>query len=139
VALFIHRCQFSAPCDCQVGQHRGCCPPCSAQDHHQGGQGRRGVDRRCSSPRPGRPPPPRGGVQCHRLGADNHRCPSARVIFAFISVFPGHGPAARPHRLFDLRRHGRRRTSPSGGHGAQRPPAVEHRPQLLLHQLCLLT
>jgi hypothetical protein len=35
----------------------------------------------------------------------------------------------------DLRRHDRRRTSPSGGCSAQHPPAGEHRPRLLLHQL----
>jgi hypothetical protein len=29
-------------------------------------------------------------------------CPSTRAIFSFLGVFPGRGPAARPHRLFDL-------------------------------------
>jgi hypothetical protein len=37
-------------------------------------------------------------------------------------------PAGRPHRLFNLRRYGRRQTSPSGGCRAQRPSAGEHRP-----------
>jgi hypothetical protein len=46
--------------------------------------------------------------------------------------------AARLHRLFDLRRHDCRWTSPSGGHNAQRPPAGEHHPRHLLHQLRLL-
>jgi hypothetical protein len=44
------------------------------------------------------------------------------------------GLAARPHRLFDLRRYGCRQTSPLGGRSAQRPSAGEHRPRLL-HQL----
>jgi hypothetical protein len=73
-------------------------------------------------------------VQGRRLGADGYNCPSARAIFVFIVVFPSHGLTARPHRLFDLRRYGRRRTSPSGSRSAQRPPAGEHRPRLL-HQL----
>jgi hypothetical protein len=77
-------------------------------------------------------------VQGHRLGADGYRCPSARAILTFIGIFPGRGPATRPHRLFDLRRHGHRRTSPSGGRSAQRPPAGEHHPRLLLHQLHML-
>jgi hypothetical protein len=72
-------------------------------------------------------------VQGHRVGADGYRCPSARAILAFIGIFP----ATRPHRLFDLRRHGPRRTSPSGDRSAQRPPAGEHRPRLL-HQVRLL-
>jgi hypothetical protein len=74
-------------------------------------------------------------VQAARLliGADGYRCPSARAIFTFIGIFLSRGLAARPHCLFDLRRHGRRRTSPSGGRTAQRPPAGEHRPRLFLH------
>jgi hypothetical protein len=76
-------------------------------------------------------------VQAARLGADGYRCPLACAIFIFIVIFPGRGLAARPYRLFDLRRHGRRQTSPSGSRSAQRPPAGEHRPQLL-HQLRLL-
>jgi hypothetical protein len=67
-------------------------------------------------------------------GADSYNYPSACAVFVFIAIFPGRGLAARPHHLFDLRRHGRRRTSPSGGCSAQRPPAGEHRPRLL-HQL----
>jgi hypothetical protein len=74
-------------------------------------------------------------VQAARLLLDGYSCPSARAIFVFIVVFLGRGLAARPHRLFGLRRYGRRRTSPSGGRSAQRPPAGEHRPRLLLHQL----
>jgi hypothetical protein len=134
--LFIHRCRFSTPCGHHAGQQRGCCPPCSARGHRQGGRGCRGAGRRCPSPRPGRPPPPRG-VQGRRLGADGYSCPSARAIFVFIVVFPGRGLTAHPHRLFDLQRYGRRWTSPSGGRNAQRPPAGEHRPRLLhqLHQL----
>jgi hypothetical protein len=46
---------------------------------------------------------------------------------------PDCGPVARPRRLFDLRRHGRRQTSPSGGRSAQHPLAGEHRARLLLH------
>jgi hypothetical protein len=72
------------------------------------------------------------------VGADRYSCPSTCVIFVFIVVFPDRGLAARPHRLFDLRRHGHHRTSPSGDRSAQRPPAGEHRPRLLLHQLCQL-
>jgi hypothetical protein len=106
--LFIHHRRFSTPCGHHAGRHRGCCPPCLARG---------------------------GGVQGRCLGVDGYSCPSARVIFIFIVVFPGHGLVARPHRLFDLRRYGRRRTSPSGGCSAQRPPAGEHHPQLLLHQL----
>jgi hypothetical protein len=132
-ALFIHR-RFSAPCGHHAGRHRGCCPPCSAQGYRQGGRGRRGAGHRCASPRPGLPPPPQGRVQGHRLGADGYCCPSPRAIFVFIVVFPGRGLVARPHRLFDLRRHGRHRISPSGSCSAQRPPAGEHCPQLL-HQL----
>jgi membrane-associated phospholipid phosphatase len=128
---------FSAPCGHHTGRHRGYCPPCSARGHCQGGRGRRGAGHRCASPRPGRPPPPRG-VQGHRLGADGYSCPSARAIFVFIVFFLGCGLAARPHRLFDLRRHGRRRTSPSDGCSAQRPSAGEHRHRLLVHQLCQL-
>jgi hypothetical protein len=78
--------------------------------------------RRRPPPLPGRPPPPRGGVQGHRLGADGYSCPPVRVIFVFLVIFPSHGLAARPHHLFDQRRHGCRRTSPSGDHSAQRPP-----------------
>jgi hypothetical protein len=54
-----------------------------------------------------------------------------------IGIFPVRGPVARPHHLFDLQRHSRRRTSPSGGCSTQRPSAGEHRPRLL-HQLHLL-
>jgi hypothetical protein len=129
----VHPCRFSAPCGHHAGRHQGCCPPCSARGHHQGGCGRRGVDRRYPSSRSGRSPPPRGGVQCHRLGADGYSCPSARAIFVFIVIFPGRCLIARPHCLFDLQRHGRRRTSPSGGRNAQCSPAGEHRPRL--HQL----
>jgi hypothetical protein len=46
MALFIHRRRFSAPCGHHAGRPRDCCPPCSAQDHHQGGRGCRGVGRR---------------------------------------------------------------------------------------------
>jgi hypothetical protein len=53
------------------------------------------------------------------------------------TIFPGHDAAARLHRLFDLRRHGRHRTSPSGGRSAQHLLAGEHHPRLL-HQLRLL-
>jgi hypothetical protein len=136
MTLFIHRRRLSAPCGRHAGRHRGCCPPCLTRAHHQG---RRGTGRRCPSPHPGRPPPPPphgGGVQGHRLGADGYRCPSTRAIITFIGIFPGRGPAACPHCLFDLRRHGRHRTSPSGSCGAQCPPADEHRPRLL-HQLRL--
>jgi hypothetical protein len=133
MVLFIHS-WFSAPCGHHTGQHRGCCAPYSAQGHRQEGRGRRGADCRCLSPRPGRPPPRRGGVQGRRRGADGYSCPSARAIFVFIVIFPGQGLAARPHRLFDLRRHDHRRTSPSGGRSAQHPPAGEHRSRLL-HQL----
>jgi hypothetical protein len=77
------------------------------------------------------------GVQGHRLEADGYNCSSARAIFVFIVIFPGRGLAARPHRLFDLRRHDRRWTSPSGSRSAQRSPASEHHPRLL-HQLCQL-
>jgi hypothetical protein len=87
------------------------------------------------SPRPGRLSPPRGGVQGHLFGADGYNCPLARAIFVFIIVFPDRGLATRPHRLFDLQRHGRRRTSPLGGCSAPRPPAGKYRPRLLLHQL----
>ncbi len=55
------------------------------------------------------------------------------LLVVVIVIFPDRGLAARPHRLFDLRRRGCCRTSPSGSCSAQRPPAVEHRPQL--HQL----
>jgi hypothetical protein len=82
------------------------------------------VEAQAAVVRPDRPPPPRGGVQGHRLGADGCSCPSARAIV----VFPGRGLIARPHRLFNLRRHGRRRTSPSRGCSAQRPPTGEYRP-----------
>jgi hypothetical protein len=60
--------------------------------------------------------------------------PSARAIF-FIIIFPSRGLVARSDRLFDLQRHGRHRTLPSGSHSAQRLPAGEHRPRLLLDQL----
>jgi hypothetical protein len=132
VALFIRR-RFSAPCGHHAGRHRGCCPLCLARGHHQGGRGRRDAGCRCVLPRPGRPPPPRG-VQGHRLGADGYSCPSARAIFIFLVIFPDCGLIARPHHLFDLRRHGRRRTSLSGGCSVQRPSAGEHHPRLL-HQL----
>jgi hypothetical protein len=122
MTLFIHRHRFSAPCGRHAGRHRGCCPPCSARGHHQGGRGRRGAGRHCPSPRLDRLPPPRGGVQGHRLGADGYRCPSARAIFVFIVIFPGRGLTACPHRLSDLRRHGCYRTSPLGDRNAQRPP-----------------
>jgi hypothetical protein len=112
---------------------RDCYPPCSARGHRQRGRGRRGAGRRCPSPRPGRPPPLGGGVQGRRLGVDSYNCPSARAIF--IVAFPRRGLAARPHRLFDLRRHGRPQTSSSGVRSAQRPLAGEHRHRLLLHQL----
>jgi hypothetical protein len=139
VALFIHHHRFSAMCGRHVERHRGCCPPCSARGHHQEGRGRRGVGRRYPSPRPGHPPPPRGGgVQGHHLVADGYRYPSACAILAFIGIFPDRGPGARPRCLFNLRRHGRHRTSPSGDRSAQRPPADEHHPRLLLHQLRLL-
>jgi hypothetical protein len=130
--LFIRR-RFSAPCGHHGGRHRGCCHPCSVRGHHQGGQGRRGAGHRCPSPRLGRPPPPRG-VQGHCLGADGYNCPSACAIFVFIVIFLGRGLVAHPHRLFDLRRHGHRRTSPSSDCSVQRPPAGEHHPRLL-HQL----
>jgi hypothetical protein len=74
-------------------------------------------------------------VQGHCLGADSYSCPSARAIFIFLVIFPGRGLAACPHHLFNLRRHGRRRTKPSGGRSAQRSPAGEHRPRFFLHQL----
>jgi hypothetical protein len=139
VALFIHRRRFSTLCGRHVGRHRGYCPPCSARGHHQGGRGHRGAGRHYPSLHPGRLlPPRRGGVQGHRLGVDGYRCSSARTILAFIGIFPGRGPAARPHRLFDIRRHGHRRTSPSGDRSAQRLPAGKHHLQLLLHQLRLL-
>jgi hypothetical protein len=67
----------------------------------------------------------------HRLGADGYHYPSARAILAFIGIFTSHGPTARPHRLFDLRKHGHRRTSPLGNRSTQRPPAGEHHPRLL--------
>jgi hypothetical protein len=51
---------------------------------------------------------------------------------------PRSRPRSSSHLLFDLRRRGRRRTSPSGGCSAQRPPAGEYRPRLLHHQLCQL-
>jgi hypothetical protein len=101
--------------------------------------GSRPSSRRSRTPRPGRPPPPRGGVQGDRLGADGYSCPSARAIFVVLVIFLGHGLAAHPHHLFDLRRHGRRRTSPSSSRSAQHPPSAEHRPRLLLHQLRQLT
>jgi hypothetical protein len=116
--LFIHR-RFSVPCGHHAGRHQGCCPPCLTRGHCQEG---RGAGHHCPSPCPGR-----------RLGADGYSFPSACAIFVFIVVFPDRGLAARPHRLFDLRRHGRRQTSPSGGRSAQRPPTGEHRPRL--HQL----
>jgi hypothetical protein len=131
VTLFICRRRSSAPCSRHVGRHRGCYPPCSARGHHQGGQGRRGAGRHCPSLRLVRPPPPCRGVQGQRLGTDGYCCPSARAIFAFIGIFPSRGPAAHPHRLFDLQRHSHHRTSPSGGRSAQRPPAGEHRHRLL--------
>jgi hypothetical protein len=137
MVLFIRRRRrFSAPCGHHAGQHRGCCPLCSVRAHRQEGRGRRGADRRCPSSRPGRPPPPRG-VQSRHLRADGYSCQSTHAIFVFIIIFPSRGLAARPHCLFDLRRHGHRRTSPSGGRNAQRPPAGEQRPRLLhqLHQL----
>jgi hypothetical protein len=112
-ALFIHRPSCS---HCTVHPPPVLCPvrsPC---------RGRRGAGSCCPTPRQGPSPPPRGGVQGRRLGADGYSCPLARAIFVFIVVFLGRGLAARPHRLFDLRRHGRRRTSPLGGHSAQRPP-----------------
>jgi uncharacterized membrane protein YgcG len=61
-----------------------------------------------------------------------------RAIFAFISIFLGRGLVARPHHLFDLRRHGHRQTSLSGGRSAQHPPDGEHRPRLLHQAACLL-
>jgi hypothetical protein len=51
---------------------------------------------------------------------------------------PSRGPTTYPHRLFDLRRHDHRWTSPSGGHSTQCPPTGEHHPRLLLHELRLL-
>jgi hypothetical protein len=139
MTLFICRRRFSALCGHHAEQHRDCCPPCSDRGHPQGGQGRRGAGHRCPYPRPGFSPSPcGGGVQGHRLGADGYCCPLACAILAFIGIFPGRGPAARPHRLFDLRRHGRCQTSPSCGRNTQCPPAGEHRPRLLLHQLHLL-
>jgi hypothetical protein len=68
---------------------------------------------------------------------ESEATPSARAILAFIGIFPGRGPAARPHHLFDLRRHGRHWTSPLGGRSTQYLPAGEHHPRLL-HQLRLL-
>jgi hypothetical protein len=81
------------------------------------------------------PPPP---LQGHRLGANGYRCPSARDIFAFIVIFPGRGLAARPHRPFELRRHGHHRTLPLDDRSAQRPSSGEHHHRLLLHQQHLL-
>jgi hypothetical protein len=119
--LFIHRRRLSAPCGHHAGRHRGCCPPCSSRGHHQGGRGHRGAGCHCPSPCPGSLLPPRGG------GVEGHRCPSAHAIFVFIGIFPGRGPAARPHHLFDLQRHDHHRTSPLGDRSAQRPSAGEHR------------
>jgi hypothetical protein len=76
----------------------------------------------------GRLPPPRGGVHGRLLGADGYNYPSTCAIFVFIVVFPGRGLVAPPHCLFDLRRHDRHQTSPSGERSAQRPPAGEHHP-----------
>jgi hypothetical protein len=84
-----------------------------------------------------RPPASSRSPRPPHLGADSYCCPSARAIFAFIGIFPGRGLVARPHRLFDLQRHGHRRTSTSGDRIAQRPLAAEHHPRLL-HQLCQL-
>jgi hypothetical protein len=133
MALFIHRHRFSTSCSRHAGRHQGCYTPCLARGHHQGGRGRQGIGHHCPSPRPGHPPP-QGGIKGHCLVADGYRCPSARAIFVFIIIFPGRSLAAHPHRLFDLRRHGRRRTSPLEGHSTQRPPAGEHHSRLL-HQL----
>jgi hypothetical protein len=60
MALFIRRRWFSAPSGRHAGRHRGCCPLRSARGHHQGGRGCRGAGCCYPSPRPGRPPPPRG-------------------------------------------------------------------------------
>jgi hypothetical protein len=69
--------------------------------------------------------------------ADGYSCPSTRAIFVFIVIFSDRSLAARPYRLFDLQRHDRRQTSPSGGRSVQCPSAGEHHPQL--HQLRQLT
>jgi hypothetical protein len=46
------------------------------------------AEAQAATTRPDRPPPPRGGVQGHRLEADGYNCSSACAIFVFIVVFP---------------------------------------------------